>query len=313
MTWLRVLAALRERIPMRRRRFLFILFAVLSCLALASPAEAVTNGRYDANAHPYVGYADNGVAACTGALLSPTVMLTAAHCFSDTTSTFGTNTVTRASLVRVSFDPNLINTPAAQRTWYVGSYYWDPEFVIGGGGGLPGFDTHDVAVIIFTSQGCATPTGTVSTYRCGPIPASATSGQYGELPTQGLVDELSQRTRVDVVGYGVQNFLNGGGPCDPNCKKSPGDSATRFYAPTSLVASNDVLSDEFLKLHSNKGGTCFGDSGGPNLLGGTNIVLAVNSFVANSICSGNTYSYRVDTAEALSWITSTVAARGGNL
>jgi hypothetical protein len=34
---------------------------------------------------------------------------------------------------------------------------------------------------------------------------------------------------------------------------------------------------------------------GPNLLGGTNIVLAVNSFVANDICSGNTYSYQVDT------------------
>ena len=64
-------------------------------------------------------------------------------------------------------------------------------------------------------------------------------------------------------------------------------------------------------VHSNKGGTCFGDSGGPNLRGGTNVVLAVNSFVANSICSGNTYSYRVDTPEALQWITSTAAAHGG--
>lgn len=61
------------------------------------------------------------------------------------------------------------------------------------------------------------------------------------------------------------------------------------------------------------GGTCFGDSGGPNLLGGTNIVLAVNSFVANAICSGNTYSYRVDTAEALAWITATVRAHGASL
>jgi secreted trypsin-like serine protease len=66
-------------------------------------------------------------------------------------------------------------------------------------------------------------------------------------------------------------------------------------------------------LHSNKGSTCFGDSGGPNLLGGTNIVLGVNSFVANLICSGNTYSYRVDTAQALEWITSTVSLQGGSL
>jgi hypothetical protein len=48
-------------------------------------------------------------------------------------------------------------------------------------------------------------------------------------------------------------------------------------------------------------------------LGDTNIVLGVNSFVANSLCAGNTYSYRVDTEQALSWITMTVAARGGTL
>jgi hypothetical protein len=240
-------------------------------------------------------------------------MLTAAHCFSDSTSGLGTNTVTGAPLVRVSFDPNLINTPAAQRTWYVGSYYFDPQFAIGAGGGLPGFDTHDVAVIIFGEPGCVTPTNTVSTYVCGPIPSSATGGQYGSLPSLDLVDSLAMNTPVDLVGYGVQDFINGGGPCDPNCKKAPGASATRFVGHTTLVASNNSISDEFIKLHSNKGGTCFGDSGGPNLLGGTNVVIGVNSFVANGICAGNTYSYRVDTAEALAWIASTVAAHGGSL
>jgi hypothetical protein len=120
-------------------------------------------------------------------------------------------------------------------------------------------------------------------------------------------------TSVDLVGYGVQNFVNGGGPCGGPCKKQPGDATTRFFAATTLIASNDSISDEFIKLHSNKGGTCFGDSGGPNLLGGTNIVLAVNSFVANAICSGNTYSYRVDTAQALTWIRATVTAHGASL
>jgi len=297
-----------------RNRILAVVAAIIVCLGLAPvSAHAVTDGRYDGNAHPYVGYEDNLLYSCSGALLSPTVMLTAAHCFSDSTSGLGTNTVTGAPLVRVSFDPNLPNTPAAQRTCYVGSYYFDPQFAIGAGGGLPGFDTHDVAVIIFTTEGCHVPTGTVSTYRCGPIPPAATLNQYATLPSLDLVDTLAMGTRVDLVGYGVQNFVNGGGPCDGPCKKQPGDSTTRFFAPTTLIASNNSISDEFIKLHSNKGGTCFGDSGGPNLLGGTNVILAVNSFVANSICSGNTYSYRVDTAEALSWIRATVAQHHARL
>ena len=50
------------------------------------------------------------------------------------------------------------------------------------------------------------------------------------------------------------------------------------------------------------GGTCFGDSGGPDLLAGTNTVLAVNSYVTNNNCSGVGYSFRVDTPEVLGWI-----------
>ena len=80
----------------------------------------------------------------------------------------------------------------------------------------------------------------------------------------------------------------------------------RMYAPSALVSGKFVHSAEFMKLALNAGGgtggTCFGDSGGPDLLGGTDTVLAVNSYVTNGNCSGVGYSSRVDIPEVLEWI-----------
>ena len=92
------------------------------------------------------------------------------------------------------------------------------------------------------------------------------------------------KTPVDVVGYGTQAFTRGGGPPQPVI------TLTRRFAPSELIQSNNRTSAEFIKLSANpgrgKGGTCFGDSGGPDVLGGTDIVLAVNSFVTNGNCAG---------------------------
>jgi hypothetical protein len=54
----------------------------------------------------------------------------------------------------------------------------------------------------------------------------------------------------------------------------------------------------------NKGGICFGDSGGPDLIGGTGVVVGVNSYVTNLNRAGVTYSFRIDSPEVLSWIQS---------
>jgi hypothetical protein len=100
----------------------------------------------------------------------------------------------------------------------------------------------------------------------------------------------------------VQGFIRGGGP--------PGEVflLTRYFAPSQLVQSNNIQSDEFLKLTANpaqgKGGICFGDSGGPDILSGTRTVLAVNSYVTNGNCAGVTYSQRVDLPDILAFITS---------
>ena len=44
--------------------------------------------------------------------------------------------------------------------------------------------------------------------------------------------------------------------------------------------------------------------GGPDLEGGTNIIIGVNSFGTNYNCAGLGYSARVDTEDVLSWINS---------
>jgi hypothetical protein len=105
---------------------------------------------------------------------------------------------------------------------------------------------------------------------------------------------------VDIVGYGVQGFIRGGGTPQQIFRFS------RFFAPSQLVQSNNRASVEFIKLTANPskgtGGTCFGDSGGPDVLGGTDIVLAVNSYVTNTNCAGVTYSNRVDLPDILNFI-----------
>jgi len=68
------------------------------------------------------------------------------------------------------------------------------------------------------------------------------------------------------------------------------------------------MTSEFLPLSANpaqgKGGTTFGDSGGPILDGGSDVVLALNAFVTNSNCSGVTYAQRIDIPDILAWINS---------
>jgi hypothetical protein len=69
-----------------------------------------------------------------------------------------------------------------------------------------------------------------------------------------------------------------------------------------LVDTLENKTDVDLNPGGGTGGLCFGDSGGPDLLAGTNTVLAVNSYVTNYNCSGVGYSARVDIPEVLDWI-----------
>jgi hypothetical protein len=178
----------------------------------------------------------------------------------------------------VTFDSNR-RSPTA--VFHAGTWNPDPEFCPVCGPGLPNLDTHDLAVVVLDD--------------------AAARPRYAQLPSLGLTDALPNGTSVDLVGYGVEDFVVGGGPPVP-----ARPSGLRMTAPANLLPSNHSFGDEFLKLSANesqdKGGACFGDSGGPNLLAGTDTVLALNSFVTNKRCNGVTYSYRLDTRAALEFI-----------
>lgn len=271
-----------------KRITLAVALALAIVLSVIGSASAITNGEPDNGRHPYVGLAVFDVLneegeqvpshRCSASLLTPTIVLTAGHCTDGTVA------------ARIWFDEVVQGNPEypfSGATSYDGVAYTHPDFCIGCGNGLPGFASTDVGIIVLSE----------------PVPAEVVS-TYAQLPEEGMVDELANKTPVDFVGYGVQEQV----------KTEPGQSPRarwtgpriRMYAPSELVSGHFKHSDEFMKLALNpgggSGGTCFGDSGGPDLLGGTDTVLAVNSYVTNVNCSGVGYSARVDTESVLTWI-----------
>lgn len=280
---------------MKKITFAIVLSLVLA-MVLATGVAAVTNGQPDGNNHPYVGLlvfdSAPGTPAwrCSGTLIAPTVVLTAGHCTDGAVAAriWMAADVTYNAVPFPLYPYGGPGSGAVEGTAYTNPLYRSDENPYGGGKGLPAFSYRDTGIVVLNE----------------PI----IMDEYGALPTAGLVDELGNKAAIDFVGYGVQyeaqipgNLL----PQPPPYYRWTGPRI-RMYAPSEIVSGNFVFSPEYLRLALNpgggSGGTCFGDSGGPDLQGGTNVVLGVNSFVTNINCSGVGYSARVDVPETLEWI-----------
>lgn len=253
----------------------------------------ITNGQPDGNRHPYVGLLVFDVAPgvpgwrCSGSLIAPNIVLTAGHCTDGAVAArawFYEN-VTYDQVPYPLYPFGGPGSGAVEGTAHTNPDYRSPDNPYGGGNGLPAFSYRDVGVVVLNEP--------------------VYMDEYAQLPAAGVVDTLKNKTPIDLVGYGVQEQIRGGGPPVWTGLR------VRLYAPSELVSGEFVHSAEYMKLALNpgggSGGTCFGDSGGPDLLGGTSTVLAVNSYVTNSNCGGVGYSARVDVPVVLEWISSFIA------
>ena len=247
-------------------------FAILA--AASSPALAITpGGELDGNAHPHVGLmialdADGAPQwRCSGTLISPRLFLTAGHC-----------TEAPAARVTIWFDADVESGipgngyPFAGQVY--GTPYTHPNY------NPNAFFLYDVGMVVLDEP--------------------VTMSQYGVLPTLNALDAMKPRnsTRFTAVGYGLQEIH----PVYPSSLR------VRMSANPHLLQINTGFTGTQSILLSNNhstGGTCFGDSGGPNFIGNTNVIGGVTSFGINGQCAGTGGVYRVDRADDLNWIYST--------
>jgi hypothetical protein len=260
------------RLGSARRRLAAIGIGVVAALAITATALAVVNGSPDNGRHPYVGMAiwfptgnpADGVQLCSGSLVSATVFVTAAHCFPE-----GAQVI--VDMQEGAWDD--LHSPGFGQGW-PGIAHPDPNWA-SGGHGLAHADLNDVAVVTLLGPGLPQP-----------------GGRYAKLPSQRYDDSLPNNQAAEIVGYGIQS-------------QKPLVFGTRSDATAKIIPGGGAVGNDFLKISSSPGqggATCEGDSGGPDLQAGTDLMLSISSYGPNAGCKAPAYSQRMDTAEALSFV-----------
>ena len=257
-----------------RKKTLVTALSVIAILVIAvSPVGAITDGELDGNGHPYVGLMVAQLAdgtplwRCSGTLLSSRIFLTAGHC-----------TEAPAAHIEIWFDADVESGIPAN------GYPFDGDV-----GGTPythpnynpnAFYLFDLGVVV--------------------LDRPMKMKKYGVLPEQDVLDQLAtsrgtQNVTFTAVGYGLQEI----NPVFVEAER------VRMVAHPHLIQINGGLVGDFSVLLSNNhstGGTCFGDSGGPNFIGESNVLGGVTSFGLNGNCAGTGGVYRVDKADDLNWL-----------
>lgn len=291
-----------------KRQLFTVLAGVLALSACGrSPSVADTaalapqitkGGDLDGNSHPFVGLMvaqDNTGAPlfrCSGTLVDSTHYLTAGHCADGAAHVeiwfdagpipldAGYSAALAAGKTRTEAC-NIVRTDNLAGSGYPcvgqasGTAYTHPDFYSGP------FLLNDLGMVVLDS-------------------AYTTPGnQYGKLPALNVLDTLAaslgkNRVTFTTVGYGLQEAYPDAAAWKDVAIRQ------RMVAHPKLIRLNPVYMT--LSNNSNTGGTCFGDSGGPNFIGDSAVVGGVTSFAINPTCAGTSGVYRVDRPDDLAWL-----------
>jgi hypothetical protein len=272
--------------------------ASLLVAVFATPAGAITHGTLDGHGHPYVGLMTAHAAGgeylwrCTGTLVSPTVFVTAGHCVEpDDSQGFGPPTYA------VVFFKDTLITP-------------DPDFTLDdrscdGIAGYPCSDANETAITGTLHENPNYDPNAFYTNDLGVVVLDQpyNPGSFGALPAADQFDSWKNSTKVTFtsVGFGLQRAFPDQGA---SSRKDVSDRI-RMVAHPRLIGINGGYAHDYaiiLSNNANTGGTCFGDSGGPNFVGNTNVIAGVTSFGKNPTCGGQGGVYRLDNAADLAFI-----------
>lgn len=248
--------------------------AVTTPLSPNGPSR-ITDGSVDGNAHPAVVLVLMEVGGrpafrCTGTLIAPTVVLTAGHCTGEPGEFSGIRIFTESDVQNGDNNYPFAGPNAVEaESWRAHPLYTNSAFF-----------RHDVGVITLTTA------------------VKLARASYGKLPAVNELDALQpgNATRFTAVGYGLQKI----NPVFIEAEK------IRMFAEPHLVQINAPgFTGDFSMLLSNNaatGGTCFGDSGGPNYLGSSNVIAGVTSFGLNGTCGGTGGVFRLDRQNVLDFV-----------
>lgn len=259
------------------------LVVVVATAIMAPSATAIVNGELAGDRYPAVGtvalrFDEFGMFnLCSGFLISPSSFVTAGHCARDALK----RQSELGGSIGVVFDPTFDRWTST--FWPASGVAIHPENLAN----PLSYKSPDMAVLSLEDP----------VVGVNPI----------DLPALGRADDLGNGDSLTTVGYGFTQ------ECDTDI-----GHCQAAYDPSRRFATERVLSVSqwFLTVGQNEngqgtGGVCYGDSGGPHLIPGTNTAVALTTSIFGGqfpVCRALSRHNRLDTATALDFLTPYVSS-----